>query len=90
MGLMGEAGPEAVMPLKRGPGGRLGVEASGGGGGFSIVNNITMTAGGTEEEREDQARRVGDTIEGRTRKVIMEEMRPGGMMNNTGMTRRAY
>lgn len=26
MGLMGEAGPEAVMPLKRGPNGRLGVE----------------------------------------------------------------
>ena len=28
-GLMGEAGPEAIMPLKRGPGGRLGVEVSG-------------------------------------------------------------
>ncbi len=30
-GLMGEAGPEAIMPLKRGAGGRLGVEMSGGG-----------------------------------------------------------
>lgn len=28
-GVMGEAGPEAVMPLSRGPGGRLGVDASG-------------------------------------------------------------
>jgi TP901 family phage tail tape measure protein len=27
-GLMGEAGPEAIMPLKRGPGGRLGVEVT--------------------------------------------------------------
>jgi hypothetical protein len=26
-GLMGEAGPEAILPLRRGPGGRLGVEA---------------------------------------------------------------
>jgi phage-related minor tail protein len=28
-GLMGEAGPEAIMPLSRGAGGRLGVDASG-------------------------------------------------------------
>ncbi len=38
MGLMGEAGPEAVMPLKRGSDGRLGVESNNGGG----VTNITM------------------------------------------------
>lgn len=31
MGVFGEAGPEAIMPLERGPGGRLGVRASGGG-----------------------------------------------------------
>jgi lambda family phage tail tape measure protein len=28
IGLMGEAGPEAILPLRRGPGGRLGVEAN--------------------------------------------------------------
>jgi len=37
-GLAGEAGPEAIMPLKRGPDGRLGV--SGGGGGNSITVQI--------------------------------------------------
>lgn len=31
IGLMGEAGPEAIMPLKRGRGGRLGVEMNGDG-----------------------------------------------------------
>jgi lambda family phage tail tape measure protein len=44
-GLMGEAGPEAIMPLKRGPGGRLGVEASGGGGGVVIQQTNYFTGG---------------------------------------------
>ncbi|WP_323037718.1 phage tail tape measure protein [Pararhodobacter sp.] len=33
VGLMGEAGPEAILPLKRGRGGRLGVEMNGDGAG---------------------------------------------------------
>jgi len=42
MGLMGEAGPEAIMPLRRGPDGRLGVVAAGGGGGpVQVTMNIT-------------------------------------------------
>ena len=42
MGLMGEAGPEAIMPLRRGPDGRLGVAAAGGGTGpVQVVMNIT-------------------------------------------------
>lgn len=45
MGLMGEAGPEAVMPLRRGAGGRLGVEARGAGAGVTIVQNLTVQAG---------------------------------------------
>jgi len=39
MGLMGEAGPEAIMPLARGPDGKLGVR--GGGGATTVVMNIT-------------------------------------------------
>lgn len=42
MGLMGEAGPEAIMPLKRGPNGKLGVE---GGGGVTVVQNINVSTG---------------------------------------------
>ncbi len=38
-GLMGEAGPEAIMPLARGPDGKLGVR--GAGGGATIVMNIS-------------------------------------------------
>ena len=39
-GLMGEAGPEAIMPLARGPDGKLGVR-SGGGAAPTIVMHIT-------------------------------------------------
>lgn len=43
-GLAGEAGPEAIMPLRRGPDGRLGVAASGGGGNSIVVNIATPDA----------------------------------------------
>ena len=41
IGLMGEAGPEAIMPLTRGPDGKLGVRAAGGGGAVTVVMNIS-------------------------------------------------
>jgi phage-related minor tail protein len=40
-GLMGEAGPEAIMPLTRGPDGKLGVRSAGGGGAVTVVMNIS-------------------------------------------------
>ena len=40
-GLMGEAGPEAIMPLARGADGRLGVRVGGGGGAVTVNMNIT-------------------------------------------------
>ncbi len=39
-GLMGEAGPEAIMPLTRGPDGRLGVQAGGGGRPVHVTVNV--------------------------------------------------
>ena len=38
LGLMGERGAEAILPLARGPGGQLGVVAQGQGGGRNVVN----------------------------------------------------
>lgn len=40
-GLMGEAGPEAILPLARGADGRLGVAGPGSGGAVNIVFNVT-------------------------------------------------
>ena len=41
IGLAGEAGPEAIMPLARGADGRLGVRSEGGNAGASVVINIS-------------------------------------------------
>lgn len=48
-GMMGEAGPEAIMPLKRNSQGKLGVEVSGGGGSVvNVHNNFNVSANGDE------------------------------------------
>lgn len=41
LGLMGEAGSEAILPLQRGPDGRLGVAAGGGAAPANIIFNIS-------------------------------------------------
>jgi len=55
-GLMGEAGPEAIMPLRRDSKGRLGVSGVGGDGDVKVENNITITApeGFTAETQQQQ------------------------------------
>ncbi len=41
LGLMGEAGPEAILPLARGQDGSLGVKTQGGGKSPTVVMNVT-------------------------------------------------
>lgn len=51
-GLMGEAGPEAIMPLSRGPDGKLGVAARGGQSMPQVTVNIsTQDIGGFQRSR---------------------------------------
>lgn len=63
-GLMGESGPEAIMPLKRGSDGRLGVQAvEGGGHGGDVIVNM----GGfvfTTDERSDSTAGTGVDVNG--------------------------
>lgn len=54
LGLMGEAGAEAILPLKRGADGSLGVAAGGGGGGTQIVFNVTATDAASFRKSEGQ------------------------------------
>ena len=54
LGLMGEVGPEAILPLRRGADGRLGVAAAGGGGGINVVFNVTATDAASFRKSEAQ------------------------------------
>jgi lambda family phage tail tape measure protein len=47
LGLAGEAGPEAIMPLARGADGRLGVASAGGGAFAPVTVNITTQDAGS-------------------------------------------
>lgn len=69
LGVMGEAGPEAVMPLKRGRDGKLGVATSGGGG---IVQNFSFSSGVPRAE-------VYAVVEAANRELV-EQLRAAGRL----------
>ena len=81
-GLMGEAGPEAIMPLKRGKGGKLGVEASGDTGAVNIVQNFSFAANGDESVKKIIAE-AAPKIANMTQQQIMDARRRGGQMRST-------
>jgi lambda family phage tail tape measure protein len=64
VGLMGEAGPEAIMPLTRGADGKLGVRAGGGGGGtVQVTMNIsTPDAAGFQRSQSQIAAEMNRAI----------------------------
>lgn len=84
MGMMGEAGAEAIMPLTRTSSGDLGVKAVGAGTVVNTSININVT-GGTKEQNEDAGKRVSaavrQAIDDTVVSVIMREKRPGGVLN---------
>lgn len=63
-GLMGEAGPEAIMPLSRGADGRLGVRAAAGGGApITVVMNVTTPdVQGFQRSQSQIAARMGRAL----------------------------
>jgi len=77
MGLMGEAGAEAILPLKRGSDGKLGVKAQGGGN--NIVVNVDAS-GSSVEGDETEGRALGRLIGAAIQAEIVNQKRPGGLL----------
>ena len=77
-GIMGEAGPEAILPLRRGPGGKLGVESSGGG---VKVGTININVENTGEQLSLQAQKqLAGQVRGIVLGTLANERRSGGML----------
>jgi phage-related minor tail protein len=74
MGLMGEAGPEAIMPLKRGADGKLGVE---GGGGVTVVQNINVSTGVQQTVR-TEIKSLMPQIAQASKAAVVDAKRRGG------------
>ncbi len=62
VGLMGEAGPEAIMPLARGADGKLGVRSAGGGSVNVVMNVSTPDAEGFRRSQGQIAAQLGRAL----------------------------
>lgn len=81
VGLMGEAGPEAIMPLRRGADGRLGVAASGGAG---VNVTVNVDAGSSQVQGDGpNANQLGRVIGAAVQAEIVKQQRPGGLLATT-------
>jgi len=77
-GLMGEAGPEAIMPLKRGANGKLGVQMEGGGGQNVVINqSFNFQANGDDSVKKLIAQ-AAPKIADMAKASVIESRRRGG------------
>ena len=80
MGLMGEAGAEAILPLRRGANGKLGVESSG--GGSTIINVSVDASGSSVEGNTGQANEFGNVLAAAIQAELINQKRAGGLLSN--------
>lgn len=77
LGVMGEAGPEAIMPLKRGKNGKLGVQMEGNAGNVTVVQNFNMSANGDESVKRI-IRQETPRIAEQAKAAVVDAKRRGG------------
>ncbi len=90
LGVMGEAGPEAVMPLTRGPNGKLGVQVFGNqqtSTAAGVVNQVQIDVHITNEGASadvqastQDGKQLGNSLKAMVLQTLQNEMRPGGML----------
>ncbi|SUO95281.1 phage tail tape measure C-terminal domain-containing protein [Suttonella ornithocola] len=84
LGVLGEAGPEAIMPLRRGRDGKLGIAAAGAVGGQNITINHTLIvnqADGSSKTESDAPAQYKQLMDSHFDKRLAENLRPGGALD---------
>lgn len=78
-GIMGEAGPEAIIPLKRGRDGKLGVAS--GGSGAPVTVNVSVDASGSQVQgNAGQGEALGRAVASAVQQELIRQKRPGGLL----------
>ena len=78
IGLMGEQSPEAILPLRRGANGKLGVQSTGGGFGNIVVN--VDASGSSVEGSQQGGRELGRVLAVAIQSELVKQKRPGGIL----------
>ncbi len=78
-GIMGEAGPEAILPLARGADGKLGVSVDGSGGPKSVHVNIENNGGASQIVSSSST----TDIDGTVINIVLEDIRRGGPLRDS-------
>lgn len=93
LGVMGEAGPEAILPLKRGSDGNLGV-AAGAGGSNVVINVINNSANSSVEQKESTGpngeRNIDIIIVGKVKEAFANGSMDKTMSGTYGLNRKGY
>lgn len=94
LGVMGEAGDEAVMPLTRTAGGQLGVRAVGSGGGTSISMPMSLTlvtedrsSEGMQLDQQALQQNMQAQMKAAGEKAVADSWRPGGISHRNAQRR---
>ena len=96
LGVMGEAGPEAILPLARGADGNLGVRTQGGGGATNVTVASKTTVvienhgGGPEPEVQTQTQPNGDEMIRVVIKAAAKDMSTGGPLRKATRSSSSY
>ena len=80
LGLMGEAGTEAILPLRRGRDGRLGVQAGGGGEPVSVTVNVDASGSSVGGDA-SKAGQLGKAVSLAVQQELIKQKRPGGLLS---------